>query len=149
MFVNIEEYDVDNPTEPELITLEWLVKNNQLARTPSSNGIISMITTVPAESFFTLIAAKLEPKNGVYRKFKDMDLLIRSGGPEFLDFIKLQQANYGITSSQVIPEYSNLSSGLGIFSSRNKILLEGYEVTSATIDSLIDSDRTRDLNFRE
>ena len=149
MLVNIEEYDVNNPSEPQQITLEWLLKKNQLARTASSNGIISMAMTVPAENFYRFIAAKLEPKAGVYRKFKDMDLLIRSGGPEFLDFIQLQQANYGITSSQVIPEYSNLSTGLGIFSSRNKILYEGYQVSNGTVDSLIDSDYTRDLNFRE
>ena len=148
MLVHIEEYNVNNPTEPELITLEWLLKKNQLSSGASNNGIISMSMSVPAENFYRFISAKLDSKPGVYRKFKDMDLLIRSGGPEFLEFIQLRQVNFGITSTQVIPEYSNLSTGLGIFSSRNKILLEGYQVTNGTIDSLIDCDWTRDLNFQ-
>ena len=130
------------------ITLEWVVKRNQLASSANNNGDISMSMALPAENFYQFIAAKLEPKNGVFRKFESIDLMVRSGGPEFLEYIQLRQANSGITSTQVIPQYSNLSTGLGIFSSRNKILLEDYEVTEGTIDSLIDSDWTRDLNFR-
>jgi len=147
-YVHLEEYDVNNPFVAKPITLEWVIKKNLLSRTAANNGIISMQQGVPAENFYKFLAAKLEPQNGVIRKFKSMDLLIRSGGQEFLEYIQLRQANFGITSSQVIPEYSNLSSGIGLFSSKNKILLEGYQVTNGTIDSLINGEHTRDLNFQ-
>ena len=147
-YIHLEEFDIDDSLEPKPVVLEWVVKRNQLARSASSNGIISMETSVSAENFYRFIAAKLESQPEVFRKFKSMDLMIRSGGSEFLEYIQLRQANFGITSSQVIPEYSNLSSGIGLFSSKNKIVLEGYQVNSSTIDSLIDGMHTKDLNFR-
>jgi len=147
LFINLYEFETGNMSDGNPVTLEWVVKRNQLASSANNNGDISMSMGVPAENFYQFLAAKLEPQNGVFRKFESIDLMVRSGGPEFLEYIQLRQANSGITSSQVIPQYSNLSIGLGIFSSRNKILYEGYEVTEETIDSLIDSDWTRDLNF--
>ena len=47
ILIHIEEYNIDDPTEPEIITLEWVLKKNQLARNASNNGTISMEVAVP------------------------------------------------------------------------------------------------------
>jgi hypothetical protein len=76
-----------------------------------------------------------------------MDIQIWCAGHELEEFVKIAQANTGITSTQDIPTYTNLSEGLGIFTSRNVATHTGFKIGTVTLDSLRNGIVTKDLNF--
>ncbi len=103
---------------------------------------------IDGAEFFNFIASRVSQDDGAIRVFKNLDFVIKSGGQEILDYVNIVNANLGITSSQDIPTYTNLSEGVGIFSSRNEIRRENIPITPITLDSLRNGIFTRHLNFQ-
>ncbi len=118
--------------------IEWTVARNLSDREFKMDGI----------DFYNAIKAAIEEDFEATRLFDSLDIIVWAGGKELAEFIKLTQANTGITSTQDIPEYTNLSEGIGIFSSRNVSYNTGFELTSQTLDSLRNSSITNPLNFQ-
>ena len=82
------------------------------------------------------------------RFFDGFDIYVTGAGEELLEFVRVSQANTGITSAQSIPTYTNVSDGLGIFTSRSQVLRSGLQLNSIALDSLREGIFTRDLNFQ-
>ncbi len=103
-------------------------------------------------SFYEFMAGELTPSgpnNPVTRIFKDISLKILSGGQPIKDFIKIGQANLGITSSGEIPVYTNMSNGArGLFSSKTEFLRLGMGINRTSLDSLRNGVITKKLNFQ-
>lgn len=100
-----------------------------------------------AEFFGFLAGAGLTASPAITRHFENINITISAGGKEFFDFVQLILANSGVTSSQEVPEYTNLSEGRGLFSSRNSRTFEGFSLTTETIQDLNNNNLTNDLNF--
>ena len=83
------------------------------------------------------------------RRFESLDFHITAAGQDFVDLQRIVQANGGITSSNQLPVFSNISEGLGIFASRSKLDIEGITLASSGIDSLVNGIYTKDLSFIE
>lgn len=98
-------------------------------------------------SFYTFLAGNIEEDATAIRLFQNIDLVLESGGQTILDYVNIGQANLGITSSQDVPTFTNLSEGVGIFSSRNSITRENVSISGLTRDSLINGSITKHLNF--
>ena len=81
------------------------------------------------------------------RVYRGLDFVIDAGGEDLWNYIQVGNANTGITSAQEIPRYTNISEGLGLFSSRSSLVAEGYGIHQRTRDSLIDGSITAHLNF--
>ncbi len=124
--------------------LEWVVEKS--IERPGLDPIIMI--SIPGTAFYDFLAANLEV-DGSIRIFQDIDIVIDAGGQEIFDYINIGQANTGITSSQAIPSYTNLSNGgLGIFSSRNQVVFEDFNIDGEARDTLRDGIRTRNLGFQ-
>jgi hypothetical protein len=119
-------------------SFEWDIVNNLEDKTYSVEGT----------DFFNIIKANIEDNPQAIRRFNSIDIVLWSGGQEIRDFIRIAQANDGITSTQEIPKYTNLSEGIGIFSSRNVSYITGFDLTDQAIDSLMESNITAHLNFQ-
>lgn len=124
-------------------TLEWVLADD--LRRSSSEGRVSV--GIMGESFYRFLSDVLSSEPGLSRKFLGFDVAITAGGAEFVELLRLQEANTGLTSAQDIPVYSNISEGLGIFSSRATAVREGVQITTASLDSLQEGIFTRDLGF--
>ena len=98
--------------------------------------------------FYRFLSANIEVDANLQRVLTTIDIRIDAGGEELFNYINVGQANTGITSSQIIPNYTNLSSGLGIFASRNTFLETGFVLDGQTRTVLQENELTRDLNFR-
>ncbi|MFK7776075.1 MAG: hypothetical protein AB8F94_28395 [Saprospiraceae bacterium] len=146
LFLNIEEKDQSNPANDRIITLEWKIEENMPA--VYVNNQVRMDTRLNKVDLFQYLGNRLEKNPSVARKFVSFDVLVTGGGDALNDYISAGNANTGITSTQVIPTYSNLSEGYGIFSSRNSQFQEGYVLNSSTKDSLQTNPLTEDLNFQ-
>jgi len=146
IFLHIEEIDQSNPANNQIVTLEWKIEENLPAK--YVNNQVRMDTRLNKMDLFQYLSNRLEANPSVARKFLSFDVLVTGGGEALNDYISAGNANTGITSTQVIPTFSNLSEGYGIFSSKNSELQEGYVVNSSTKDSLQTNPLTQNLNFQ-
>lgn len=128
----------------ESLTLEWVLVDD-LQRN-SSEGRVSV--SITGESFYRFLGDALSPQAGLRRELLGFDVAITAGGAAFLEILRLQEANAGLTSAQDIPRYSNISGGLGIFSSRSSAVREDLQLTAGSLDSLREGIYTRDLGFQ-
>ena len=118
--------------------LRWVVMNNS-ARTQLD---------IEGESFFTFLRSSLEESSEVTRSMGTGQFELISGNTDVSDYIRVGQANLGITSSGEIPIFSNISEGLGIFGSKVTDRRSGLPFRDSTIDSLLNGSITKSLNFQ-
>lgn len=118
-------------------SFDWVVIRNLEEREHKVDGV----------EFYNAVAANIEEDINATRYFDSLDIQVWCAGKELQEFIKIMQANSGITSTQDIPSYTNLSEGIGIFTSRNLGIYPGFGLTQASLDSLSDGSITGHLNF--
>jgi hypothetical protein len=101
-----------------------------------------------SKNFFTFLGAAIEESVDKERVLDHLEFRVLAVGQELSDYIEINGVNLGITASQEIPQYTNLSEGLGIFSSKYEISLDNLRVITATMDSIVNGIYTRHLNFK-
>ncbi len=118
-------------------SLYWKVATNVEEKEVFVNGV----------NFYSFMASSLNEDPNIIRVLKNADVILDSGGIDVLRYVQVGQANLGITSSQDIPIYSNLSEGRGLFSSKHRFVKPGIPFTELTQDSLSNGIFTKHLNF--
>jgi len=98
-------------------------------------------------NFYNLLLRNIPVEPGTQRFFTKFSIDIVGGGDAIRDYVSLTQANTGITSSQEVPNFSNLSEGLGIFSSKFTYHLDSMSISQGGRLELETGDFLRDLNF--
>jgi hypothetical protein len=138
--ITYEEFNAASPNQSEIKSLLWKLGESH----PKS--AISFTPNI----FFQYLANNIEKRQDVVRQMKDIEFQIDSGGKEILALQDLVNANFGITGSQDLPLYSNISGALGIFTAKNSLKVGGYSIKQgAGLDSLFNGSVTKDLNFRQ
>jgi hypothetical protein len=139
------EQEIANPGNIETYVIEWDVARN-VRRGANDTGPLDV--KVLGGTFYQTLRSSIPDKPGYRRFFQGIDLIIDGAGEELERYILISQANTGITSSQEIPRYSNLSRGLGIFTTTTQASVEGLQLTQQTLDSLRFGSVTGSLNFQ-
>ncbi len=139
------ESDPNNPTQFLEKEAVWVMSRNF----ERDGGSTQVTFNFKSEEFFQFVAGALEPLANGARRFVSLDFHITAAGAEFAELQRIVQANSGITSSNQLPVYSNISEGLGIFSSRARLDITDITLASVSIDSLVNGIYTRDLSFLE
>lgn len=104
--------------------------------------------TVLGEQFYRFLAETLENEPTVPRVFEGMTLLVVGGGEALAEALDVAQANVGLTSAQVIPRFSNINQGEGVFTSRAYLERSNLVLNGPSLDSLRNGQITRNLLFR-
>ena len=125
-------------------SIVWDITNG--VTNPVAGEILEVSTG--GEDFHGFLLSNLEVNPNLDRRFHTADIVVLVGGEELFNFQSVASANLGITASQDIPTYTNLSEGRGLFSSRIRISEENLEFTAATIDSVVLGNATSILNFK-
>jgi len=97
-------------------------------------------------NFYNFLVNNIDEGN-FSRQFEFIDVIVEAGGEEILEYNSIGLANLGITSSQEIPTYTNLSEGQGVFSSRTRVVTTGLPLSPRSLDSLSNGNITGRLNF--
>lgn len=126
-------------------TIEWPIARNILK---DDIGAFGEYKNADGEDFFRFIANELRDAPDRIRDFKTIDMVVTGGDQNLFDYVNIGQANTGITSSQEIPSFTNLSEGIGLFGSTNRVEKIGLTLTTETEDSLRFGIHTKDLNFQ-
>lgn len=145
LILNYQESVPGNPNELINKNLTWVLNNNLQRSADITSTRVSY--DVKGEEFYRFLQANLTPVSDRIRRFGTIDIAITGVGEELVDYLRIAQANTGITSSQEIPIYTNLSGGRGIFSSKSTATRTGLTITAAAQDSLKNGIYTRNLNF--
>ena len=98
-------------------------------------------------NFYNLLLQSIPVDPSTTRRFSKFSIDIVGGGQAIRDYVSLTQANTGITSSQAVPNFSNLSEGLGIFSSKFTYHLDSMDISQVARLELETGELVRDLNF--
>ncbi len=138
MIVHVREGDPNEPGKFNRKELKWRITSNLQDREISFDG----------SDFFSFLNGQLDASLNVTRFLDSIDVQVGAGGAELLEFVRIVQANTGITSSQEIPQFTNISEGLGIFSSVNQSTNTGFFLNEASRDTLMNGSITGDLNFK-
>lgn len=126
----------DNVSEQKSIV--WNMAKNTDQTEISKNAI----------DFFGFVSSKIDEDPNVIRIFQNIDFKVIAGSQEVANYLNIVQANLGITSSQEIPTYSNLSEGYGLFANINETVRVGIPLNNNTLDSLRNGRFTSKLNFQ-
>jgi hypothetical protein len=98
--------------------------------------------------FYQAIGARIDGSVQRQRIFDRVEIKVDAGAAELASYINVSQSNTGITSAEVIPNYTNLSEGYGIFSTKNTLMVKDLFLTGPSLDSLRNGRFTGDLNFQ-
>ena len=143
MIIRYGETDPENPSQRITKEVEWVLNQN-LGR---EDDLSLQSFRFPNESFFQFLASSLTPLDNGTRRFEAINLKVTAAGQEIEDYLRIANANIGITSSQEIPVYTNVENGVGIVSSRFQVISEDFGLGAEARDSLYNSVYTKDLNF--
>ena len=102
---------------------------------------------ITKEAFYNGVAAKLDPIPGFVRHSDSLDFIFAVGSIALADYVNYNQAQTGITSSQVIINYTNIEGGLGLFASRYSKTVVKVPLFSNSLDTLACGAITGHLNF--
>lgn len=133
--------------------IEWpVVRNVRRGDTPVGVAGFRGMVEISGNQFYQFLANNIEPAStscgGCYRYFEGVDMILEGGGKEIEEYLEAASANSGITGAEVIPTYSNLSEGYGLFTGKNTSSLTGIRITSQTVDSMQTHPTVGVLNFR-
>lgn len=125
-------------------TLEWpVVKDLERA-----DEELRVAYTITGEQFYKFLASNIDGSVSRRRIFDGFDVLVTAGGKEMADFVRISRANLGITSSQASTKYTNITDGVGVFSSRSSLLRTGLQLSGPSSDSLRLGKFTKLLGFQ-
>ena len=139
---NYRERRISSSTGFERKSVIWKMASN----IESTNDDIENFER-PGFDFYSFLAGAMEKNEDIERRFDDITIILDSGGFEILELNRVSGANLGITSSQDVPNYTNLSRGRGIFTSKYQELKRDITLKRASLDSLVEGQITRELNF--
>lgn len=146
---NAEAYDLKvtmNYREYDSLTLDSTDHElSYVAVASQSVNANDLIMTIVGRSLYDFIAFKIPVKKGIYRKMVRCSFDFVGGGSELMNYIDINKPSLGIVQKK--PEYTNISNGLGLFSSRNTLRYQIPANDSMNYYLRLDS-VTKPLNFR-
>ncbi|NLJ06640.1 MAG: hypothetical protein GX437_03105 [Sphingobacteriales bacterium] len=136
------EFPASKPEEKTKKVLYWPIAKNYV---PSkTDEIVEMKVTVPGISFYQFLKDNIPVNYDINREFLRIDFIYSAGGEEIYNYMNVNKPSIGIVQKK--PEYTNISNGLGVFSSRNRNVVS-VQITPTMRVELQTNDLTRDLNF--
>lgn len=103
---------------------------------------------INSQSFYNFLLDNIPAASDRVRHFDGIDMTITGGGKEIERYLQTAIANSGITGAEVLPTYTNLSEGYGIFTAKNYSILDRVLVTPETIADMNKQAPEKNLNFQ-
>ena len=124
-------------------SFDWNIFKNKPTKT--INGYETQLFAISGSIFYEILKGTIKPNASVKREALYCDVEYYGAGEDLFTFIQVNQPSIGIIQKK--PEYSNITNGLGIFSSRYVTALKKIPVSPEMKSLLKISDYTKDLNF--
>jgi hypothetical protein len=119
--------------------------------TGAGEADLAQTTDLNGEYILRSIGKGVPVNPSVYRVFdagKGLQFTFGVGGVEFASYISSKLAQSGLTSNEALPPFTNISNGVGVFSSRYFKAVNGVLLGDKTLDTLSCNVNTRELRFK-
>jgi len=128
-------------------TIVWNPVRN-LRRTDIAGPNFVAKTTLLQSAFFKFLTDSIPViGNGRFRYFEQGELILESGGYEIGQLLDVLATATGLTGAEVVPTFSNISEGYGIFTGKNVTVLTNIKFSPETIETMNKNPFTRPLGF--
>ncbi|MBT8326941.1 MAG: hypothetical protein KJP21_04410, partial [Bacteroidia bacterium] len=141
--VHVLEVNKLDTTQTVLKTLDWKLFGN--LRTASLNGFAKATRVINTRGFFYTLQNGLEENDDIYRRLVGYDLRLYGIADEFYTYINVNKPSIGIIQKK--PEYTNISNGFGLFSSRYINAYRNLKFHASTRSAVMLSNDTKNLGF--
>lgn len=142
-----KEWLASNPSDVQFKHIDWIAVNNL---SPSNLTALVKLVGLPSRNLFRQLESTLPVGDDYRRQFdaaEGLTFFYYAGGEAYYNYIRVQNAQGGITSNEALPNYTNVNNGLGIFSTRSVATTLGVSIKDEDLDSLSCGCITRNLNF--
>ncbi|MBA3647017.1 MAG: DUF4249 family protein [Chitinophagales bacterium] len=140
------EAQVSNPDAKQDKFIDWIIFTNEVEQT--TEGGHEITRTIQSNDFYAKLLNAIPFDGNVIREAGKLDFFFSVGGEELYTFNQVTQAQQGLTSGQIEPQYTNIDNGLGLFSSRFNKAVYGIQIENKTLDSLACGSQTHTLHFK-
>jgi hypothetical protein len=114
----------------------------------STGGANTTLTyTLPSRVILSYLASHLSNDPTVHRIFGRMKFTFAAGGTALTNYFISQQAQSGLTSSNALPPFTNVTNGVGLLSSREYQSVDNIGLSNPSLDSLACDPSASFLNF--
>lgn len=122
--------------------IDWLAGKKI---SPNAAPNVDMQVEKASDAFYKYLGAKLNPPDsGSYRKVGKLEFIVIGGDEAFYYYNLINNVSVGV--NQTLPDYTNITNGLGLFSSKNTNSWF-FELSNNSYDYLRNSAYTSDLKF--
>ncbi len=130
--------------------IDWQVISGALSPDSKSKDADLTDDKIVYKQIYPYLANKIPVNASVARiAMKDsMELHFWSGGEEMYTYQLVQNAQNGLTQGNIHPDYTNMSNGLGIMSSRYHKVVSGLTLSPLSLDTLRYGQFTKNLGFQ-
>jgi len=128
--------------------VDWDVFSDENSTGTAGNE--SMVRTVDGRSFYDFMENHFTNVSGLsdsVRRIQYLEFKYSVGGLEFYTYTEINKAGLGLTYGSAKPAYTNISGGLGLFSSRFNKEVSPVYIDPRMQDTLACSPITNNLNF--
>lgn len=157
--IRINYFEKDSPDTPDSEAVEkeiiWSFTDTSVSRISGGEDIEY---TIEPEEFFSKLANEIEA-NGKYRYFANpkrnsvsgvitadaLDFIYPTASPDLSVYLDLTDPSSSLVEDR--PVFSNITNGVGLFTSRNVSEINFVPLHSKTMKEVLTNEKTRDLNF--
>ncbi len=139
IYIYVKEYHKKDSSLSKIDTLVY----NILSAYPVA-GASAIVQDFRNNDFYAFVGGSLKVDPTIYRKMDSLDFVITGAATDFANYIQVNTPSQGVVQKQ--PTYTNISNGVGIFSSR-LITHVKAPLTGASYSELNTSTYTQGLNF--
>lgn len=138
-----KELNIKNPSDTQIKHVDWVLFKNRI--TSSLRGYEQKISSIEGHIFYELLNFSLFADTEIKRIPMYCDVDYYGAGEDLYTYIQVNIPSIGIIQKK--PEYTNISNGLGLFSSRYNTSFKKIPISSEMISQLKTSEYTKNLNF--
>jgi len=143
LFHYYEVFD-SNPSDTIEHVMEWTLGS---VVSESILGNEALVIKYNNWDFYYQLQKKLEVRDDVTRFPGYMDVIVTVGAEDLNTYIDVNQPSNSIIQEK--PTFSNITNGIGLFTSKYTYRRSKYKINSQTVQLLINGEYTNDLNFQD
>lgn len=142
--INYTEFPNGSPQDSVQKSIDWKIFDEYLPDIPDAGTTVEY--KVFTQGLYETMAQLIPVNVNVTRKMRPAEFIFAAGANELYTYIQVVKAKEGVTQGQIQPDYTNVSNGLGLLSSRTfKTSLAVLK--PSTIDSIACNKMTKALRF--
>ncbi|MFN9883195.1 MAG: hypothetical protein ACK53R_07410 [Bacteroidota bacterium] len=142
--INYVEYPNASPQDSIRKSIEWKIFDEFLPDIPDAGTTVEF--KLFTQGMYTTMAQLIPVNTSVTRVLRQPEFIFGSGAEDLYTYIQVVKSKEGITQGQIQPDFTNVTNGLGLFTSRS-FKTSPISLKPSTLDSVACRSFTKSLRF--